>query len=77
MTWFLNFAVSILARLFKDWRRDGELKDLGAAENANAAMVEQDRRGSEGDDIDRRLEAMTDTELDAEADRLAELRGDK
>lgn len=74
MSWLLNFVVSFLARIFKDWRRDGALRDLGAAEQANRAAAEAELRGNEGDDIDRRLEAMTNEQLDAEADRL---RGDK
>lgn len=73
MDWLTGFIASLFARIFKDWRRDNALKDLGRAEQANSAAAEADRRGNEGDDIDRRLEAMTDAEIDAEADAL---RGD-
>lgn len=70
MDWFLSFAASLFARMFKDWRRDNALKDLGAAEQSNRAAAEADRLGNEGDDIDRRLEAMTDEQLNAEDARL-------
>ena len=66
MDWLTGFIASLLARIFKDWRRDNALKDLGRAEQANVAAAETDRRGSEGDESERRIEAMTDDELDAE-----------
>ena len=69
--WVASFAANTLSRMFKDWRRDGDLKDLGAAEQANKASAEAEKRGNEGDDIDRRIEAATDDELNAM------LRGDK
>lgn len=71
MEWIASLVASFLARWFKDWRRDGDLKDLGAAEQANKASAEAEKRGNEGDDIDRRIEAATDDELNAM------LRGDK
>ena len=71
MNWLASLVASFLARWFKDWRRDGELKDLGAAEQANAAAAEAETRGRAGDAIDRKIEGATDEEL------AAMLRGDK
>lgn len=71
MEWLASLVASFLARWFKDWRRDGELKDLGAAEQANSAAAEAEKRGNEGDEIDRRIESASDEELNAM------LRGDK
>lgn len=71
MNWLLSFIASFLSRVVKDWRRDNALQDLGAAKQSNAAAAEADRRGKEGDAIDRRLEGSTDSDLDAA------MRGDK
>ena len=58
-----RIVVSFLARIFKDWRRDGDLRDLGAAEQANKAAVEAEKRGREGDDIERQVDNASDDEL--------------
>lgn len=71
MEWFASLVASFLSRIFKDWRRDGALKDLGAAEQANKAAAEAETRNRAGDAIDRRIEALPD------ADLWKEIRGDK
>lgn len=60
-----RFAANFLARVFKDWRRDGDLRDLGAAEQSAKAAAEAEKRGQEGDAIDIRVERASDDELDA------------
>lgn len=59
-----RIVVSLLMSLFKDWRRAGEQKELGAAEQANAAAVEAEKRGREGDEIDIKVEGASDEDLD-------------
>lgn len=66
MDWLTGFIASLLARIFKDWRRDNALKDLGRAEQSVKASAEQDKRLKEGDSIVDGVEAMSDAELDAE-----------
>ena len=66
MDWLTGFIASLFARIFKDWRRDNALKDLGRAEQSVKASAEQDKRLKEGDSIVDGVEAMSDAELDAE-----------
>ncbi len=66
MDWLTGFIASLFARIFKDWRRDNALKDLGRAEQSVKASAEQDKRLKEGDSIVGGVEAMSDAELDAE-----------
>jgi hypothetical protein len=66
-----RIVVKFLMDMFKDWRRAGELKDLGAAEQANAAAAEAEKRGQEGDAIDIQVEAASDDDL------IKMVRGDK
>ena len=66
MDWLTGFIASLFARIFKDWRRDNALKDLGRAEQSVKASAEQDKRLKEGDLIVDGVEAMSDAELDAE-----------
>lgn len=68
LAWLASY---VLGNFFERWRRDGELKDLGAAEQANKSAAEAEKRGQAGDAIDRKIEGMTDEEL------AAMLRGDK
>lgn len=58
-----RIVANFLARAFKDWRRDGDLRDLGAAEQANKAAAEAERRGQEGDAIDMQIEKASDEDL--------------
>jgi hypothetical protein len=60
-----NIGARFLSNLFKDWRRDEELKDKGRVEQQNADMKEADRRGSVSDGIRGDVSKMTDEELDA------------
>ena len=64
-----RIVVSFLARIFKDWRRDGDLRDLGAAQQSNKEAVELEKRGRESDDIEARIETATDEELDKMMER--------
>lgn len=66
MDWLTGFIASLFARIFKDWRRDNALKDLGRAEQSVKASAEQDKRLKEGDLIVGGVEVMSDAELDAE-----------
>lgn len=60
-----RIVVKFLMDVFKDWRRSGELKELGAAEQSAKAAAEAEKRGQEGDAIDIRVERASDDELDA------------
>ena len=66
MDWLTGFIARLFARIFKDWRRDNALKDLGRAEQSVKASAEQDKRLKEGDLIVGGVEVMSDAELDAE-----------
>ena len=46
-----NLAINFFARLFKDWRRDEELKEAGAIEQRNKNMEarEEARKSSDAD----------------------------
>lgn len=59
-----KIVASFLARWIKDWRRDGDLRDLGAAQQSNKEAVELEKRGRESDEIERRVETASDEELD-------------
>lgn len=53
-----------LSLIFKDWRHDGNQRDLGAAQQSNKEAVELEKRGRESDEIERRVETASDEELD-------------
>lgn len=59
-----RIVVKFLMDVFKDWRRAGEQKELGAAEQANKAAAEAEKRGQEGDAIDIMVEGASDEDLD-------------
>lgn len=59
-----RIAVNLLARVFSDWRHDGNQRDLGAAQQSNKEAVELEKRGRESDEIERRVETASDEELD-------------
>lgn len=58
-----KIVASFLARWLKDWRRDGDLRDLGAAQQSNKDLAEAEKRGQEGDGIDQEVERSSMEEL--------------
>lgn len=53
VSWVASFVSNLLARVFKDWRRDEELKDKGRLEQREENRIEDTKRRDEADRIKR------------------------
>lgn len=51
-----NWVINLLARVFKDWRRDQSLEDKGRADQRNEDFEEGERRRKRSDEIDQEVE---------------------
>lgn len=51
-----KWVIGLLARVFKDWRRDQSLEDKGRADQRNEDFEEGERRRKKSDEIDREVE---------------------
>lgn len=52
----VGFFTSLLARVFKDWRRDQALEEKGATDQRNANLEESEARRKDADQIVREAE---------------------
>lgn len=65
----LKALVSFFVGIFKDWRRDMELKDKGAREQAERERAELDRQIAVTEEEDEKARTDTDAALDDELRR--------